>query len=69
MAGEAKGRQVSKRKSYTPTMTVDRDEQRHLANVYHSGDKSKDPYPTIHTNAPSQAYRAGWERIFGKRRK
>lgn len=57
----------SKRKSYTPEMKVDKDEQRHLANLYHGGDASKDPYPTIRVGGASRAYRDGWERVFGKR--
>jgi hypothetical protein len=55
-----------RRLSSAPTFSPDPDEQRHLADIYHSGKPGHDPHPTIRSAAPTRAYCDGWSRIFGK---
>ena len=57
-----------KRKSYTPTFSVDPEEQRYLSHVYNKGKPGSDPFPTIKTGVTSPAYRDNYDRVFGKRR-
>lgn len=58
-----------KRKSYEPTFSVDPEEQRYLSNVYNQGKPGYDPHPTIKTSTASPAYREGWDRVFGRKRR